>query len=178
MTTTPSGLRALLRPLSLVAMALGCSTAKRVEYVHTPTADLHKHYELERPGLAPFTLGGVVVSPFFKLHGADETRLLVTLAAHERAEVTLRSAELVGVGASASQRRELPIDQTVTIDDEVAPGVVSAVVIAGAIPNAELAAIGAEGAVLSLSLRVSPEPAFQTMRFDITRQETTQIVSH
>lgn len=164
---------------SAVVLALGCTTATRIDYQHEPTARIESDHILTRPELAPFTVDGVVVAPLLRVLTTPGTQLWLTMWTRGTKTVTVRAVSLVGTGTQSGQRQQFPAEKSVTTDKKETKEVQSGDILVGVLPNDALASMAASGsAKLTVELRVQPAADYQTLSFDITRHETKQWVTH
>ena len=169
------GWRNWLRSALLAVPTMACSTATRVEYHHDPTTNLHETYDLSRPELQPFTVDGVVVSPYFKLLTHDSTRVLLRLVSTKQVSVTVGGAVLSGQGAAPVH--SFDVATTVLTSEPVGQGAWRAAVTVGDLANTELDALGTGGATFAVDVRVGEGEA-RRMSFELTRHVTEQMVTH
>jgi hypothetical protein len=155
----------------------GCKTAERVSYRHEPTAALYERYDLQDPAVAPFTVDGVVVSPFFVPLDYETTAVKVSFLAARTAR-----AEVVGGALRGASERpftevgEAPVDKPVNpATPGVGAGVLQGYLTVLTLPTAELEAMS-PGFTAEVTVRIDGGTP-QTLSFPVQRDVERLVIS-
>ena len=158
---------------SLISLS-GCATAERIDYVHQPTKDLRKTYDIEDDALRPFTIDGVVMAPVLKLSEGDSTRIILDVLADSKRKVMVRNLLIKGAGPA----KEIPLELTIAAKTEKKPGVLSGSETLATFSKEEMEAFTKAGTMtINLQVKVPPSKKFTPIDYVIERVSTTQLLN-
>lgn len=155
---------------TLLMLIPGCATGTVISYQHKPTSTLRQTFELNAPALAPFSVGGVVVSPELASVSHADRQLVLYLLAARASSVTVQSWSWAATGAAAPAHAG-EVRQAVPVAERADKGFTGEIVL-GELKNAELETMFTAGPC-TLTVMVAPGDggADQTMVFRFEREE-------
>ena len=160
---------------TLLMLIPGCATGTVISYQHKPTSTLRQTFDLGAPSLAPFSVGGVVVSPELASVSHNDRELVLYLLSDREASITVQSWSWTATGAS-SPAHAGEVHKVVPVGARADKGFTGEIVL-GELKNAELETMFTAGPC-TLSVTVAPggggadqTGADQTMVFRFEREE-------
>lgn len=157
---------------TLLMLLPGCATGAVIRYQHAPTAAIRQTFNLDDPALAPFTVGGVVLSPELASVSHDDRQLVLYLLSQAEASVTVMSWRLGVAGEPDAAHQGAP-GQAVPVRAREAGGRgYTGEIVLTEVKNAELESLFQRGpCTLTLSVTPGEGGADATLVFTLERTE-------